>query len=540
MQDAIVIGAGFAGLYMLHKLREQGYSARVFEAGTDVGGTWYWNRYPGARCDVESLDYQFAFSDELQRGWSWTERYATQAEILDYARYVADRLDLRRDISFSTRVERAAYDEVARCWHITTDAGEELNARFCIAAVGCLASSPRVPEFPGIETFQGPRYHTGNWPHEPVSFAGQRVGLIGTGSSGIQCIPEIAREAAHLTVFQRTANFSVPAHNMPLDSDAVEAYKSRFVADRRAAGHTDFGNVSWSSEPSALAVSKAERDAEYERVWQIGGAQFMVAFEDMLTDEQANATAADFLRNKIRSIVKDPEVAELLCPNDHPVGTKRLCVDTDYYATFNRSNVTLVDVRKAPIEAITPTGLRTTEADYEFDALVFATGFDAITGPLTRIDIRGRNGAALADQWSGGPKTLLGIAVAGFPNFFMITGPGSPSVLSNMTLSIEQHVDWISDCLAWLREHDYESVEATEAAQEEWVAHVNEVADTTLFPQANSWYMGSNVPGKARVFMPYVGGVGTYREKCDEVVAAGYRGFVTEPAAGPPAAEHHA
>ena len=529
MKDAIIIGAGFAGLYMLHRLREVGMTAQVYEAGSDVGGTWYWNRYPGARCDVESLDYQFAFSDELQRGWTWTERYAPQAEILDYLRYVADRLELRDDIQLDTRVETATFDETRNLWHLTTDQGDSVSAPVCISAVGCL-SAARVPDFPGLKDFQGTWYHTGHWPHEPVDFTGQRVGLIGTGSSGIQCIPEIAAEAKHLTVFQRTANFSVPAHNAKLSADMVEAYKDTFIAARQAATQTDFGNSTWSSLPSALALSPEERDAAYEQSWSVGGAQFMVAFEDMLTDKQANDTAADFLRAKIHAIVKDPDVAELLCPTDHPVGAKRLCVDTDYYATFNRDNVQLVDVRSAPIEAITATGLRTADAEYEFDALVFATGFDAMTGPLTRIDIRGRNGEKLSDKWAAGPRTYLGLAVAGFPNFFCITGPGSPSVLSNMALSIEQHVEWIADCLVWLREQGSATIEAAASAEDTWVEHVNEIADATLFPQADSWYVGANVPGKPRVFMPYVGGVRAYRNECDAVVAQDYASFVTDSA----------
>jgi cyclohexanone monooxygenase len=529
MKDAVIIGAGLAGMCMLHRLREMGMTAQVYETGSDVGGTWYWNRYPGARCDVESLDYQFAFSDELQRGWTWTERYAPQSELLDYARYVADSLDLRRDIQFETRVESARFDESDGLWRITTDSNDSITAKFCISAVGCLAAAPRVPQFAGLDSFQGPWYHTGNWPKEQVDFSGQRVGLIGTGSSGIQCIPEIAAEAKQLLVFQRTPNFSVPAHNARLSPEDVDKYKDTFLALRREATQSDFGNSTWTSLPSALAATPEEREAAYERSWEIGGAQFMVAFEDMLTDAQANATAADFVRRKIRSIVKDPEVAEKLSPTDHPLGAKRLCVDTNYYATFNRDNVQLIDVRSAPIEAITATGLRTTDAEYEFDALVFATGFDAMTGPLTRIDIRGRDGLSLRDKWAAGPRTYLGLTVAGFPNFFTITGPGSPSVLSNMALSIEQHVEWIGDCIAWLREQDQQTIEAKASAEDGWVDHVNEVANTTLFPQANSWYMGANVPGKTRVFMPYVGGVGTYRRECDAIAADGYAGFTVEP-----------
>ena len=523
MKDVIIIGAGFAGLYMLHRIRKMGYSALVYETGKDVGGTWYWNRYPGARCDVDSVDYQFSFSDELQRGWAWKERYAEQPEILSYLQYVADTLDLKRDIQFETRVERAIYDSENGLWKVSTSTGC-ITAKYCISAVGCL-SATQVPSFKGLDKFQGDWLHTGNWPHEPVNFRGQNVGLIGTGSSGIQSIPIIAKEAKTLTVFQRTANFSVPAHNANYSDEFVENYKESFLEIRRAATRTDFGNSTWSSKPSALEIPERERNSVYEDYWALGGAQFMVAFEDMLTDVEANDTAAEFIRNKIRSIVKDPEIAKLLLPTDHPIGTKRLCVDTDYYDTYNRENVTLVNVKDKPILEITENGLRTAEALYTFDVLVFATGFDAMTGPLTNIDIRGRNGIKLSEKWSDGPETYLGLSVAGFPNFFTITGPGSPSVLSNMALSIEQHVEWISDCIDWLEKAGGRTIEATGNAAKNWVEHVNAVADTTLYPLANSWYMGSNIPGKPRVFMPYVGGVGTYREECDQVANQGYTGF---------------
>jgi cyclohexanone monooxygenase len=522
--DAIVIGAGFAGLYMLHKLRECGFSARGFEAGDDVGGTWYWNRYPGARCDVESLDYQFAFSDELQRGWTWTERYAPQAEILRYLGYVADILDLRRDIQFETRVTAAHFDEARNLWLVTTDRGETLTAQFVIAAVGCL-SVAQMPDFPGLEDFEGETYHTGNWPHQPVDFTGRTVGIIGTGSSGVQAIPVIAAQAKALVVFQRSPNFSVPARNEPLEPERVARYKDEFLDARRAACRTDFGNTTWRSLPSALEAEPEERTAEYERRWKEGGAGFMVTYSDLMSDRAANDTAAEFLRSKIHSIVRDPKTADLLSPLDHPIGAKRICVDTDYYETFNRDNVKLVDVRSKPIERITPQGLRTAGGDYELDCIVFATGFDAMTGPLTSMDIRGRDGVALKDTWQDGPRCYLGLGVAGFPNLFTITGPGSPSVLSNMVLSIEQHVEWIADCLVKLRDDGAEAIEALPDAQEAWVEHVNEAADATLFPDANSWYVGANIPGKPRVFMPYTGGVRAYREKCEEVAGNGYEGF---------------
>ncbi len=524
MLDAVVVGAGFAGLYMLHRLRGLGLSARVFEAGQGVGGTWYWNRYPGARCDVESMDYSYSFSEELQQEWRWTERYSAQPEILKYANHVADRFGLRRDIQFGTRVTSAVFDESARHWTISTDRGDTVSARFCIMATGCL-SDAQVPSFPGRDSFAGKWYHTGRWPHAGVDFSGLRVAVIGTGSSAIQSIPIIARQAAHLFVFQRTPNFSMPAHNAPLDPDYERQVKSNYNEFRRQARESRVGFVVDRSGDSALEVSREERNREYERRWARGGLGFSAAYTDILTSQEANDTAAEFFRAKIRSIVRDPVLADVLCPSDYPLGTKRLCVDTDYYATFNRDNVTLVDVRKGPIEAITPAGVRTAEAEYAVDAIVFATGFDAMTGALLKIDIRGRGGRTLQQAWAEGPRTYLGIAVAGFPNLFAITGPGSPSVLSNMIVSIEQHVDWIADCLAYLRAHGRATIEATARAQEAWVAHVNEVGHTTLYPRAKSWYMGANIPGKPRIFMPYIGGVGVYREKCAEVAARSYEGF---------------
>ncbi len=521
---AVIVGAGFAGLYMLHRLRQLGLSARVFEAGDGVGGTWYWNRYPGARCDVESMDYSYSFSDELQQEWKWSERYASQPEILRYINHVADRFDLRRDIQVSTRVTGATFDEAARHWTVTTDRGDRVSARFCIMATGCL-STAQVPKFPGRESFRGATYHTGRWPHGGVDFSGQRVGVIGTGSSAIQSIPIIAAEAAHLFVFQRTPNFSVPARNAPLDPDFERQVKASYADFRRQARESRVGFVVERSEASALAVTHEERRREYEKRWGRGGLGFTATYVDLLLNKDANDTAAEFCREKIRAAVRDPKVADLLAPKDYPVGTKRMCVDTGYYETFNRENVTLVDIRRTPIEAITPDGLRTREAAYALDSIVFATGFDAMTGALLSIDIRGRGGRTLSDAWAEGPRTYLGLAVAGFPNLFAVTGPGSPSVLSNMIVSIEQHVDWIADCIDRMRAQNHETIEATAAAQEAWVAHVNEIGHTTLYPRANSWYMGANIPGKPRVFMPYIGGVGAYRQICDGVAAKGYEGF---------------
>ena len=523
--DVIVVGAGFAGLYLLHKLRGMGLSTRVFEAADGVGGTWYWNRYPGARVDIESQEYSYSFSEDLQDDWRWTERYAAQPELLAYLNHVADRFDLRKDIQFDTRVTSAVFDEAAGRWTVTTNQGDAVSARYCIMATGCL-SVTNEPKFAGMETFKGKSYHTGRWPHAGVDFTGQRVGVIGTGSSAIQSIPQIAAQADHLYVFQRTPNYSVPAHNGPIDPEKVEAWKNNRAELRQKARESGAGIVAVEpTEQSALAVSDEERRAVFESRWKRGGFAIGGAFIDTAIDPAANATAAEFVAGKIREIVKDPEVADILTPKSYPFGTKRLCVDTGYYEVFNRDNVTLVDVSNAPIEAITPTGLRTAEGDFKLDSSVYAIGFDAMTGALNAIDIRGRGGRPLTEKWAGGPRTYLGLMVAGFPNLFTITGPGSPSVLSNMVVSIEQHVEWIANLLAYMGDRQLSIIEASPEAEAGWVAHVNEVADMTLYPKANSWYLGANIPGKPRVFMPYVGGVGVYRQLCDDVAAKGYEGF---------------
>ena len=530
--DAVVVGAGFAGLYMLYRLRELGMSARVIEAGDGVGGTWYWNRYPGARCDVESLEYQYGFEDDLPREWKWTERYATQPEILTYLNHAADRFGLRDGIQFETRVTAAVFDEATDRWTVTTDRGDRFSAKHCIMATGCL-SAAKVPDFKGLDSFEGQWYHTGHWPHEGVDFTGKRVGVIGTGSSAIQSIPIIAAQATQLTVFQRTANFSVPAHNGPINAEYQAQMKENYTEVRRRARESAAGILARTpGEKSALEVAEDERRQEFESRWQQGGFALGGAFIDLGLNLEANETAAEFVRSKIRETVNDPVTAELLCPRDYPFATKRLCVDSGYFETFNRENVSLIDVKNAPIEEITPKGLRTAGQEYEFDCLVFATGFDAMTGALSNIDIRGRDGATLRDKWAHGPRTYLGIQIAGFPNLFTITGPGSPSVLSNMIVSIEQHVDWISDCLTYLREHELQTIEATVTAEDQWVDHVNQVADLTLFPLANSWYLGANIPGKPRVFMPYVGGVGNYAVKCQQVATDGYEGFALGAGAG--------
>jgi cyclohexanone monooxygenase len=523
--DAVIVGAGFAGLYMLHRLRGLGLSARIFETGAGVGGTWYWNRYPGARCDVESMQYSFSFDEALQQEWRWSERFASQPEILRYANHVADRLDLRRDIRFETRVARAAFDEAADRWRVETDRGERIAARHLVMATGCL-STARLPDIAGRESFGGETYHTGWWPHAGVDFTGKRVAVIGTGSSAIQAIPVIAEQARHLTVFQRTANFSIPSRNMKMDDAYEGMWKSDYRARRLAARTMRTGILYPLNDKSALEVTEAERQREYEARWAVGGTSFIGAFSDLITNKQANDTAAEFVRNKIRQTVRDPKTAEALAPKDHPIGTKRICVDTHYYETYNRPNVRLVNLRETPIEAITPTGVRAEDGtEYAVDAIVFATGFDAMTGALTKVDIRGTTGETLAEKWHGGPRTCLGLMAAGFPNLFMITGPGSPSVLSNMMVSIEQHVDWLADCIGYMQSRALTRIEPTQEAEDAWVAHNTEVANRTLYPQAASWYMGANIPDKPRVFMPYIGGVGAYREICDANATKGYEGF---------------
>jgi cyclohexanone monooxygenase len=522
--DAVVVGAGFSGLYALHRLRGLGLETCVYEAAAGIGGTWYWNRYPGARCDVESLWYSYSFSEELEQEWEWTERYPAQPEILRYLEHVADRFELRRDICLETRVVRAVYDDDANRWTVETSRGERVRTRYLVMATGCL-STPQLPNVPGLDSFAGETYHTGLWPHEPVSFAGKRVAVIGTGSSAIQSIPVIAREAAQVYVFQRTPNYSVPAHNRPLDAEEQRAVKARYGEVRERMRSSFAGFPHERAERSALDDPPEVRDGVLEDHWRDGGIPFLGSYVDIGLDEGANELVAEFVRRKIRSIVRDRDVAELLCPTDYPIGTKRICVDIEYFETFNRDNVTLADLRRSPLVAITPSGVRTRDAEYDVDALVLATGFDAMTGTLLRIDLRGRAGRALAAAWAHGPTTYLGLQIAGFPNLFTITGPGSPSVLSNMVVSIEQHVNWIADCIAWMRERGFDTIEATPEAEAAWVAHVNEVAAATLFPRASSWYMGANVPGKARVFMPYVGGVDVYRQHCAQVAAKGYEGF---------------
>ncbi|MDI1239978.1 MAG: NAD(P)/FAD-dependent oxidoreductase [Polaromonas sp.] len=528
--DMLIVGAGFAGLYQLYKARQMGFKARVLEAGDGVGGTWFWNRYPGARCDVESLDYSYSFSNELQQEWDWSQRYAPQAEILSYINHVADKFGLREDIQLNTRVTAATFDNERGRWSVMTKGGEMLDCEYLVMATGCL-SIPQIPRFKGLDDFKGKWYMSADWPKEGVDFGGKRVGLIGTGSSGVQMTPLIAAQAAHLTVFQRTANFSVPAQNEPLDRATLDEVKASYGKRRALGREAVTGQYLSANDKSALEVTPEERIAEFEYRWRGAGGGFRMlrAFSDLMRNPQANLYAAEFVRTKIRGIVKDPLTAELLCPKDDlPFGTKRLCVDTDYYETFNRENVALVDIKASPITEVIANGVRTQGKDYELDVLVFATGFDAMTGALMAIDIRGTSGVSLRDKWAAGPVTYLGIAISGFPNLFVIAGPGSPSVLSNMVHSIETHVDWLGEFLRHAHKKGARRIEATQASEEQWVRHVNDIANQTLYPVGNSWYLGGNMEGKPRVFMPYVAGVPAYRKKIEDVASKDYEGFVCE------------
>lgn len=526
--DAVVIGAGFAGMYAIHKLREQGFTVHAFESGSEVGGTWYWNRYPGARCDVESLSYQYTFDAELITEWTWTERFATQPEILAYARWVADKLDLRRDITFKMRVTSAVFDEESSMWVLSTGDGRQTRARYCVSAVGCL-SAASMPQLPGLDTFGGAVYHTGAWPHEGVDFTGKRVAVIGTGSSGIQAIPAIAQQAAHLTVFQRTPNYTLPARNRQLYADENIYVKKNHAQLKQRARHCPVGIGTTFGLHGALELNDRDRVDTLDRYWSHGGNIFLTAFHDIARDIEANHQVADYVRSRIAMIVEDPDTARKLTPTDYPIGAKRICVDTDYYATFNLPSVDLVDVREDPIVEFTERGISTTEHKFDFDAIVLATGYDGMTGSLTRIDIRGRDGMSLKEKWTDGPKTYLGVASHGFPNLFMITGPGSPSVLANVIACIEQHVEWIVECLVRLRNDGVVEVEANHDEEVQWGQHVNDVAAQTLFVRAKSWYSGDNIEGKPRVFMPYPGGLDIYRDICDNVASLGYKGFTLTP-----------
>jgi cyclohexanone monooxygenase len=528
--DVVVVGAGMAGLFALYHLRELGFSAVVLEAGGGVGGTWYWNRYPGARCDVPSLEYSYGFSDELQQEWEWSAVFPAQDELERYFNHVADRFDLRRDIRLNTRVSAATFDDDTSTWNVETEHGEQITCRFCVMATGPL-SAPNAPSIPGRDTFAGRVIQTSRWPEGALDLAGKRIGLIGTGSSGIQVTPELASVAGHLYVFQRTPTFTWPSRNGPLEPEVQGAWKRDYAEMRRLQRET-FGGVTGSTgaiilqapgDKAILETTEAERLAMLDE----RGFDASRAWSDVATNPEANELGAELYREMVRRTVTDPELAEALSPRGFPIGCKRPVIDTNYFETFNRDNVTLVDLRQGAIEKITETGIQTARGHFELDVIVFATGFDALTGALTRIDIRGRDGVALRDAWAGGPRTYLGLQTLGFPNLFTVSGPGSPSVLANMVVCSEQHVEWIGACLAYLREHAFTTIEPTPEAQDAWVEHVNAVAQGTMFtaPTCSSWYLGANIPGKPRVFMPYVGGLPAYIEKVDAIASRGYEGF---------------
>ena len=525
--DVVVVGAGFSGLYLLYRLRKAGFSTRVFERGGDVGGTWYWNRYPGARCDVESLQYSYSFDEQLQQDWHWPEKFSAQPDILAYANHVADRFNLKKDIEFNIEVKASWFDEKLKTWKITTNTGEEINAQYFIMATGCI-STTQIPNIKGLSDYVGNTFHTGDWPHEEVDFSGQSIAVIGTGSSGIQSIPVLAKQAKKLTVFQRTPNYSIPSQNEPMTKKYERSWKDVYSERRKEMRYSAHGSLKDLNDVPALSVDEDQRQELYTKRWAIGGTGFLGSFNDLLTNADANYTAAEYVRQQIKRVVKDKETAEILCPRSYPIGTKRICIDTGYFETYNRENVNLVDISKKPIQRLVADGIIVEDQLYAFDSIIFATGFDAMTGSIFNVDIKGRGGLALKEKWNAGPKTYLGLMSASFPNLFMITGPGSPSVKSNMIMSIEQHVDLVIETLLSMRRKGLSVVEPELEAENKWVDHVQEVANKTLFPQANSWYMGANIPGKPRLFMPYIGGVGAYREICEEIVANNYRGFKFE------------
>jgi len=524
--DAVIVGAGFSGLYQLHKLRDElGLSVKVIEKADDVGGTWYWNRYPGAQCDSESHVYCYSFDDELLAEWEWSERYPSQPEVLDYLRFAADHLDLRKDIEFGTEVTSAVFDETSGQWEISTDDGSQVTSQFFVTAVGCL-SEPWVPDFDGIDSFEGESYHTGTWPHDPVDFTDKKIAVIGTGATGIQVIPEVAKkDIESLTVFQRTPNYAVPARDRPLDEDDWEEIQKNYDEILETAHTSGFGHPFEAAYPTAEDKSMEEVEEILEPRWQEGGFRFMLAFEDLVFNPETNEKVSQFVRDKIRETVDDPELAEKLVPEDHYYATKRPPLHTDYYKTFNEDHVGLVDVTETPIERITPDGIQTSEAHHDFDMIIYATGFDTMTGTLLKMDIRGRDGLTLDDKWEDGPKTYLGLAIHGFPNMFTITGPQSPSVLSNMPVSIEHHVEWVSDAIGYFVDNDIDLVEPTEEAEDSWTVHNREVAEQTLYPTADSWYMNENIDDKPTVFTPYIGGVDNYHSIIQEVAEKGYEGF---------------
>ena len=522
--DAFVIGAGFGGMYALHRLRAMGLSVRAIEAGGDVGGTWYWNRYPGARCDVMSIDYSYSFSDEIQQEWTWSEQFAAQPEILAYANHVATRLDLRRDIAFDTRAACVRYDDANRRWRIETEAGDAFTAAYCFMATGPL-SQPKGLDIAGAASFAGETYQAQRWPHHAVSFAGKRVGVIGTGSSGIQIVPVVAAQAAHLHVFQRTPSFTLPMHNRRLAPDYVAEVKAHYPQLRAVARTSPNGGLRPTSTRSLFSVTSEERRRLMEDAWSTSGHLMLGLFGDLLTNEDANAVVADFVRGKIAGIVRDPATAEALTPRGYPIFARRPCLDTGYYEAFNRPNVTLVDCLREPIEAITPVGLRTRAREIGLDVIIAANGYDALTGAMLAVDVRGREGRSLREKWRGGARSYLGLLMEGFPNLFVIAGPNGPSALANFITINEHNVNWACDCITHMRAQGLAEVEATAEAEDGWMDHLALIASRSLMPKADTWYTGTNVAGKPRNFPIYAGGFGRYAEHCRRAVEQGWEGL---------------
>ena len=524
--DAIIVGAGFAGLYQLICLRDQlGLNCLVIETGDDVGGTWYWNRYPGARCDTESHAYSYYFSEELLKEWTWSERYPGHAEIRKYINFVADKFDLKKNILFNEKVINAEFNDSSNKWNLATSNENHFQAKFLIAAVGCL-SNTNIPKIKGLDTFEGKYYHTGNWPKTGVSFTDKKVGQIGTGSTGIQAVPVIAAEAKHLTVFQRTANYSIPARNAPLSQKFKDHVKEDHKYYKEFLKRTPNGHPFEISSRLVSDVNEEEMNEIYEKAWEKGGLQFRATFNDLVTNIEANKTASEFIKGKIRKTVSNKKFANILSDIDHPYAGKRPPIDSHYFEAFNRDNINLIDLRSDPILQINQKGIQTKENHFDLDIIVFATGYDAMTGPLLNMNITGKQNLKLDDCWKEGPKSFLGLQIPGFPNLFTITGPGSPSVLTNMPMAIEQHVEWIRDCISYVNNKNYSRIEADQKSSKEWGDEVNAVANKTLLPTVkHSWYLGANIPGKPQVFMPYAGGLPKYTEVCNEVKNNNYKGF---------------
>ena len=530
--DVVIVGAGFAGMYMQHKIQQRGLSVRLYEAGSGVGGTWYWNTYPGARVDVESVEYSYSFDDDLQQEWSWSERYASQPELMRYANHFADRFKLRQNMQFNTRVTSAVYDAKKYRWQVATNLGGEVSAKYCVLATGFL-SSGSIPNFDGLNDYSGDKYLTSRWPKEEINFSGQKVAVIGTGSSAVQSIPIIAKQADHLFVFQRTPSFSIPARNGPLDREFEKRVKSDYPEWRRRQRYESrAGFISVNFQPtapndkSAVDVSAEERFADYEMRWQSGGLCYYSSFIDLLTNEEANKTLADFVRNKIREKVEDPEIAELLAPKDYPIMAKRLCADTNYYETYNRKNVSLVSIKDSPIEKLTDKGLIVHSHEYEVDSIIFATGFDAVTGAIKNINVRGLQGKSLDEHWEGAPRAYLGLMSSGFPNLFFLDGPCSNGALVSPMLLSEYQVEWVDRCINQIGIGPDAEIEPTLKAENSWMEHMEEVGKDSLLHLANSWYVGANIPGKPRALLSYLGGLENYRRQCSSGEANDYGNFV--------------